>query len=220
MKLLITSFVLFLSSKLTFAYVDSGYENEAFVGFHDSSSLTFLKQQVELSRKRSIRKLQAPGECLYDQYTLTASTTAAVTGGELTCPCTFYSCPYECADKKVCGFGLDNSDEFNEALRNFTALCESLNGRVMFANTYYREGCGTAIRDDHMLPQCASNSCTDEEVTDIYAAALISAYPEGCEATAEISNMKFPKSKKSACKTSKSNKSSKGTKSGKGSRKK
>ncbi|GFH53393.1 predicted protein [Chaetoceros tenuissimus] len=220
MKLLIAPSILFLSSKLTFAY-----EDEGFAGFHDPSSLTFLKQQVELSRKlqssSSIRKLQAPGECLYDQYTLTASTTAAVTGGELTCPCTFYSCPYECTDKKVCGFSLDNSDEFNEALSNFTALCESLNGRVMFANTYYGEGCETVVRDSHMLPQCASNSCTDAEVVDIYTAALISTYPEGCDATAEISNMKFPKSKKSACKSSKSSKkSNKGTKSGKGSRKK
>ena len=77
-----------------------------------------------------------------------------------------------------------------------------------------------AIRDDHMSPQCASNSCTDDEVTDIYTSLLVSSYPEECDVAAEISNMKFPKSSKSACKSSKSSKANKGTKSGKGSRKK
>lgn len=219
MKLLLTPFVLFLSSKLTFAYEDEVFDD----GFHDPASLNFLQQQVETSRKQlspsSMRKIQA-STCQYDQYTLSASTTAAITGGELTCPCSFYSCPYECEDKKVCGFGVDNSDEFNEALRKYTTLCESLNGRVIFANTYYGEGCETVVRDSHMLPQCASNSCTDDEVADFYISALINNYPEGCDVTAEISNMKFPKSSKSACKSSKSSKSSKGTKSGKGYRKK
>ena len=168
--LLINPLILFLPSKLTFAY-----EDEVFVGFHDPSSLIFLKQQVKISRKiqstSSIRKLQAD-TCLYDQFMLTKSVTAAITGGELTCPCSFFSCPYQCDDKAVCGFGVDKSDEFNEALSKYTAFCESLNGRIMFVNTYYREGCGTLVRDEHMLPQCASNSCTDDEVTDIYNALL------------------------------------------------
>ena len=120
----------------------------------------------------------------------------------------------------MCGFGVDGSDEFKEALSKYTAFCESLDGRVMFANTYFGEGCGTAIRDDHMSPQCASNSCTDDELTEIYTSLLGSTYPAECDVTVEISNMKFPKSSKSACKSSKSSKSSKGTKNGKGSRKK